>query len=238
MPIAATLAALVITLTIQPDVPLAIVDHALAEVDAIWRPIGVSTIWNRAVSRAPASLHVVIGAARGLNKDDADPPLGWIVFEAGQPQPEIYVSYPNAVALLARSSGVVGPRQSMPIVQNETYLGRAMGRALAHELGHYLLAAATHTTRGLMKARPTAFELFSPSLAAFAITPDEGTRALSRLNAELLAAHSAGSSSPSDAATESDTPNRAFRSQGALPPTEVPWPHPIPRLRNEPAQPE
>ena len=231
MPIAATLAALVITLTIQPDVPLGVVDHALVEVDAIWRPIGVSTIWNRAVSRAPASLHVVIGTARGLDKGDADPPLGWIVFEAGQPQPEIYMSYPNAVALLARSSGVIGSVPTMPIVQRETYLGRAMGRALAHELGHYLLADATHTTRGLMKARPTAYALFSPSLEAFAVTPDEGTRALSRLNAELLAAHSEGGSSPSDAdaTTRSDPSNRPFRLQGALPWAEAPWPRPIPR---------
>ena len=228
MPIAATLAALVITLTIQPEVPLTTAERALAEADAIWHPAGVSLIWNRAVIRQPASVHVVIGTARGTNTGDADPALGWIVFEAGQPQPEIYVSYVNAVTLLARSAGVVGLSQAMPILQRETYLGRALGRALAHELGHYLLAAATHTPRGLMKARPTAYELFSPSRGAFAVTAAERDRAQSRLNVELMAAGSGGSSRPEDAAPTSDTSNPELRPQGAPPRAEGPRPHPIP----------
>jgi hypothetical protein len=193
MPIVATLAALVVTLSVQPDVPPAVGDRAVAEADAIWQSSGVSIVWNRAVVRAPASLHVVIGTAHGgTNGGDVDQPLGWIVFEDGRPQPEVYVSYTNAVALLLRSSGVVGPMQAMPLLQREMYLGRSMGRALAHELGHYLLAAASHTTRGLMKARPTAFELFSPPRGPFGITPAEQARARARVEADLVAADSAG----------------------------------------------
>ena len=33
----------------------------------------------------------------------------------------------------------------MPLAQREMLLARAMGRALAHELGHYLLASKIHT---------------------------------------------------------------------------------------------
>jgi len=51
----------------------------------------------------------------------------------------------------------------MPIAERETYLGRAMGRALAHELGHYLLASKAHTAAGLMRSTLPAETLFSPT---------------------------------------------------------------------------
>src|SRR5205085_1566269 len=74
----------------------------------------------------------------------------------------IHVSYANAVALLDGSGPVVGHPSDMPISERETYLGRAMGRALAHELGHYLFASKTHTAKGLMQQTLTAGQLFSP----------------------------------------------------------------------------
>ena len=70
------------------------------------------------------------------------------------------MSYANAQAVMAESRGVVGVIAEMPIVQREMLLARAMGRALAHELGHYLLASKVHTPRGLMKAMLSAPELF------------------------------------------------------------------------------
>ena len=54
------------------------------------------------------------------------------------------------------AAGVVGIVEQMPQSQRETLLARAMGRALAHELGHYLLASKVHTEHGLMKAVLTA----------------------------------------------------------------------------------
>ena len=44
-------------------------------------------------------------------------------------------------------------------------LARAMGRALAHEMGHYLLASKEHTKNGLMQAHRTATEFFGPDNA-------------------------------------------------------------------------
>jgi hypothetical protein len=41
----------------------------------------------------------------------------------------------------------------------DTFLGRALGRALAHEIGHYLLGTREHTEDGLMRPQFTPQEL-------------------------------------------------------------------------------
>jgi hypothetical protein len=46
-------------------------------------------------------------------------------------------------------------------------LARALGRAAAHELGHYLLASREHSSHGLMRARFSAAELIRDDAAAF-----------------------------------------------------------------------
>ena len=83
---------------------------------------------------------------------------------------------------------VVGIVAQMPIAQRETLLARAMGRALAHELGHYLLASKAHTERGLMKAIPTAVELFMPDSRPFRIDPAQRRAVQARFRGEPLVA--------------------------------------------------
>ena len=46
----------------------------------------------------------------------------------------------------------VQPFPSLPEELYERWLSRALGRALAHEIGHYLLGTSRHTARGLMRA--------------------------------------------------------------------------------------
>ncbi len=160
----------------------ALVTRILAETDAIWRSSGVTFVWRRAArvvvpyARAsetgpyvPNTLRLTIGENRGVARD-ARTPLGWIVFDDPTgPQQEIYLSHANAVTMMDLARGVIGIVAQMPIAQRETLLARAMGRALAHELGHYLLASKLHTPRGLMKATLTAVELFMPDQGPFRI---------------------------------------------------------------------
>jgi hypothetical protein len=42
---------------------------------------------------------------------------------------------------------------SLPPRLSDVFLSRALGRALAHEIGHYLLGTSRHTARGLMRAQ-------------------------------------------------------------------------------------
>jgi hypothetical protein len=47
--------------------------------------------------------------------------------------------------------------------RNDLLVSRALGRALAHEIGHYLLRKSRHTSRGLMRAHFYPLELLEPA---------------------------------------------------------------------------
>jgi hypothetical protein len=183
------------------DLSPTLVTRLLAEADAIWRSSGVTFVWRRAVRVVGRSasvsetgpyvantLRVTIGASRGVARD-ASLPLGWIVFDdATAPEQEIYLSHANAVTLMEQARGVIGIVAQMPISQRETLLARAMGRSLAHELGHYLLASKLHTPRGLMKATLTAVELFMPDASPFRIDPAQRGVVTARLRGDPMVA--------------------------------------------------
>ena len=181
-PIPASLGPVVINV-VESGVPAALVSRVLEETDAIWRAAGVSFHWQRGAREAaslppgadmgpwlpPSRLRVIVGNDKGVARDHRTP-LGWIVFDAeNAPRQEIYLSYRNAWSLLAASGPVVGSLNQMPVLRREILLARAMGRALAHELAHYLLASKAHTRRGLLRASRTASELFSTDRAGFRI---------------------------------------------------------------------
>jgi hypothetical protein len=192
---------LMVSVTTSGDLSPALIASIFKETDAIWRPSGISFLWRRITREAvpferagetgpyvPNTLRLNIGNASGQPRDGRLP-LGWIVFDdVTTPQQEIYLSYANVQAVMAESRGVVGLIAEMPIVQRETLLARAMGRALAHELGHYLLASKVHTNRGLMKAILSATELFTSDARGLRIEPAQGQAIAARLRGEPLVA--------------------------------------------------
>jgi hypothetical protein len=60
-------------------------------------------------------------------------------------------------------------------------MGRALGRVLAHEIGHVLLAVRQHDRSGLMRAVFTPAELGAPDREAFRLTSDDLGRLRSRI---------------------------------------------------------
>jgi len=60
-------------------------------------------------------------------------------------------------------------------------LSRALGRALAHELGHYLLNSRAHAPNGLMRAIRPSSEFFSSSRLGFEITEQQRASLADRL---------------------------------------------------------
>src|SRR5476649_2709606 len=99
----------IVNVTATPDVSSSLVARILAEADAIWRPSGVTFVWQRAArvvvpySRAsetgpyvPNTLRLVIVDNRGAGRDGRLP-LGWILFDdVATPDQEIYLSHTNA----------------------------------------------------------------------------------------------------------------------------------------------
>jgi hypothetical protein len=179
---------LVVAVSADTDLPPKVVSALLAEAGEIWRPAGVTFEWRRS-GRLPRSLNVTIGRSPGRQTDDALP-LAWITFDADTaPQREIYVSYGNVLALMERSRGVVGTLERMPRGEFETLLSRALGRALAHEIGHYLLASKAHTRSGLMQTRRTAVELFAVGRVHFDIDAVQRRQIAARVEQLMLAQH-------------------------------------------------
>jgi hypothetical protein len=194
---------MMVSVAVTPDISRSLVDHVLEETDAVWRGSGVTFVWRHAARQivpyeragetgpyVSSTLRVVIGNEPGASRG-ANLPLGWIRFEdARTPEQEIYVSYANTLRFLDAARDVVGLVSQMPLMQREALLGRAMGRALAHELGHYLLASKAHTPKGLMQANRTASEFFSVQRNGFQIDPAQRQVLAARLRRESLGGHS------------------------------------------------
>jgi hypothetical protein len=203
-PVTSSIPPTVVTVATSPDVPPTLVARVLAEADAVWRAGGITFVWRRAggdaapVARtveappcADATLRVDIGDDHGRadGNRDARTPLGWIRFDDPEtPNSEIYLSYENALTYLAGSRAVTGLIDRMPIAEREMLLARVMGRALAHEIGHYLLASKVHTPRGLMQAAHTASDFFGADRKAFAIDAAQRQVVAARLRPAPLTA--------------------------------------------------
>jgi hypothetical protein len=61
-----------------------------------------------------------------------------------------------------------------------------MGRALAHEMGHYLLESKTHTLSGLMRAHVSAAEFFGPDNRRFKLDNGQRTSITARITKESV----------------------------------------------------
>ena len=182
------------------DIPRPLVTATLAEASAIWRTAGVTFAWDivddapvhdisvsrdirvNDAGRAPSlpTLCVTIDSAGGPARGPGMA-IGWILFDpAGVPNRDIHLSFANAMELIQSVDGTVLSR--MTIMEVRTLLARTLGRALAHELGHYFLASKEHAPSGLMKARRTASEFSGPSRSGFEIEPELRNRVAARLN--------------------------------------------------------
>jgi hypothetical protein len=71
----------------------------------------------------------------------------------------------------ARLLDTVNKYSSLPMRAQETLVGRALGRALAHEIGHYLLQTPAHSPVGLMRARRSVDDFFSITRNGMDLTP-------------------------------------------------------------------
>jgi hypothetical protein len=190
----------VVNVVVGPGVPPALVSRLLEETSSIWHAGGVEFVWQRAAEPSvlptrptetgpysASALRVVIGHYPGVSRDRHKMPLGWIAFDGEhEPQREIYLSYVNAQSLMESAGPVVGAIERLLPLQRDLLLARALGRALAHELGHYLLASRVHTAWGVLKGNRTASELFSIGRPGFGIDAAQRRQIAARMRGESL----------------------------------------------------
>ena len=126
---------------------------AVEEVRTIWAPYGVDI---RVVTHAADAARPDAIPLRVTLVDRGDPrlpteTLGSIDFHDGTPEPSI-VLYPASTSELV-SWALIGHAHEWPAAMHDRLFGRVLGRALAHEIGHFLLRRQGHSSKGLMRAQ-------------------------------------------------------------------------------------
>jgi hypothetical protein len=105
---------------------------------------------------------IVTNGAPVLLAPSPNPPLGNIIFANGVPTPRITAYRREAERLMALARVDDKLLAERPARVREQVLGRVLGRAVAHELGHYLFASRGHATEGLMRASHRTDDLVAP----------------------------------------------------------------------------
>jgi hypothetical protein len=162
------------SLTIHADLPDAAQRALVREVESIWRDAGIQIRWVNAKGADPLrTLRVVV------DRRPASPEPGgnWVVGELLRFDDGAAV----AVASIARAEVVVhaagtGPTHVAPDSLVQHRVGVVLGRAVAHEIGHYLLESGAHARHGLMRATFQPREFTDLRSGTFEV--DEATRRL------------------------------------------------------------
>ncbi len=157
------------------SVPAPIQQAALAEVSRLWAPYGFDV--GPDVPGGTIRSGIAIRIVCDMQRHDRGDELGEIQFDAdGTPSPTVTILY-GAVAHLAQGAEVLGTNPAeLPVRARDGAIGRAVGRVLAHEIGHFLLRSPHHPDSGLMRARFDAAALTSPDAGLFQLTRTDRDR--------------------------------------------------------------
>jgi hypothetical protein len=118
-------------------------------VEAIWSPYGVRFDWR---GRASGGVEVVIDSGTlPPGRGAVALPVASIDFVDGMATSRIRVSHGNARVLAARARLNDRSFVTLPPPLQAELIARMLGVAVAHELGHYLLNARSHSVQGLLR---------------------------------------------------------------------------------------
>jgi hypothetical protein len=135
-----------VTLNLHVELMETSVEHLRSEVERIYSPAGILFDWS---PENEASIQVVVAAKpeqkiiTGCSRNLHDHRLGRVT-----PASHRITLWTVQVA---RATAGDWDSEKAPTIP-DIALGRALGRVLAHELGHLLLALNGHRSKGLMRA--------------------------------------------------------------------------------------
>jgi hypothetical protein len=178
-----------ITLTLaigaSADVSREIQEAALIETAKIWAPYGV-TISVLAASNHIIVPDVVVVAAPNRRTREMSHALAWVpLAREHTPLPVVDVGYRGLLEFVG-DTHVNTPFLEYPPGLRDQLLARALGRVIAHELGHILLQSVEHHG-GIMRPVQAGRDLLSPDRATFSLSAPDLARLLTNIHAAAAA---------------------------------------------------
>jgi len=172
----------------RPPLGAAIVRDMLKEVRVVWHAyVDIEVVAVAGLGAAITDDVLTLVISDRPSRDAAAESLGWIEFVDGEPVRTINVSR-GAAALLGDRTAFAGrPLRELPAAIQNQFMARALGRAAAHEIGHYLLASKAHESTGLMRAQFATADLMERSPRNFRLSPLELGRLERRFSSYRLA---------------------------------------------------
>lgn len=163
-----------------------LLQRVFAEAEAIWEPVGISFDWHPVASTQTRGWQLAVTIENPHDQlAESQLRLGWISFAAVTPDWRIHLSQANAEELVRRTPGAL----DVTFGAHERLIGRALGRAFSHELGHYLLNSKGHSPQGLMRAIWPSTQLLSVDRSGFELSTDQQEAAALSLQQMRLTCH-------------------------------------------------
>jgi hypothetical protein len=168
----ATLGRVDVLLTTSPTLSTVARVWMINEAAAIWRRHGIAIDWLPPTAVRPVAsyrLRVLIVEKQLTAVGIAEPVAVGELVRPAKGHPAALVSIDGARHLVASVRGRV---EHEPLAMGERRLGTVLGRALAHEIGHYLLDTSRHAKQGLMRPNFNALEFTDLREGTFALDHD------------------------------------------------------------------
>ena len=177
---------LAVHLTFRGGFSAATQQAAAREAARIWRPYGVAVTLGAAEAPDDHILDVPVFVMRDAGRDVSTTALASVRFSDGEPEPIVFVYHSRITAIIARGWLGGTTYDEWPVTLRETVLARALGRVIAHELGHILLRSTRHARLGLMRAMQPLLSLITPDFA-LRLSLDDVARLPSHERADMVA---------------------------------------------------
>lgn len=137
-----------VRLTVAGELPATARTSLRAEAAAIWARAGVRVQWvDPAAPRDSSAIRVLVGHLFDGAADGRAWPVGKLL--ADQSGDRIAIASVSAAQRVLAAAG----HEIAPPELDAHRLGLILGRAVAHEIGHYLLGTGSHARHGLMRAQ-------------------------------------------------------------------------------------
>jgi hypothetical protein len=164
----------------ESTLPPAIAAAAVQEAAAIWSRYRIVVDRRLPCASAPdEAIVLTVRTGRSRSSGPIDRPTAFAAInfdDDGTPYTliTVYVDLLRRSMVLARLAEISEDR--WPAEVRDEVIGRALGRVLAHEIGHYLFGVRGHSRSGLMRAVQPFSELFALSGVGFLLTRTDEER--------------------------------------------------------------